>query len=220
MSHLVKTESTSLLPLPFEHSLHVVLMASASELQESIHLYQELIRLNGRGTIHSVDGQPSVKNVQNLFLKMAEKCHAPFKVTLSCGNLNSLVQMFPPPNFDTFDQQSKLQSFWDDFKICGFLNTVDVSSPPTISRHLVLPVSVSGKLHSVCYHFLIKFFNKNFSSFPKFLKFCQILKCGKNSHCKNGSHAPGIQDGNMYVWVCLKICDALVWVVFQYLVNY
>lgn len=46
---------------------------------------------------------------------------------------------------NTFDQQSKLQSFWDDFKICGFLNTVDVSSPPTISRHLVLPVSVSDR---------------------------------------------------------------------------
>ncbi|PIK61392.1 putative von Willebrand factor A domain-containing protein 9 [Apostichopus japonicus] len=143
LTYLMQSESTALLPLPFEHSLHVVLMASASEIQDSIHLYQELVKLNGRGTIHTVEGQPSVKNVQNLFLKIAEKCHEPFKVTLSCGNLNSVVQMFPPPNFDTFALQS--QTFWDDFKICGFLNTVDVSSPPTLSRHLVLPVSVSDK---------------------------------------------------------------------------
>lgn len=145
LPHLIQAESTPLIPLPFEHSLHVVIISTPTELQDSLHYYQKLITLDGSGTLHTLEGQPSQKSVQNLFLKLAEKCHAPFQVTLSCGNLNSIVQMFPPPHFEAAKHQLNREAMWDGFKICGFLNTVDVSSPPTMSRHLVLPISVSGK---------------------------------------------------------------------------
>lgn len=145
LPHLIQAESTPLIPLPFEHSLHVVIISTPTELQDSLHFYQKLITLDGSGTLHTLEGQPSLKTVQNLFLKLAEKCHAPFQVTLSCGNLNSIVQMFPPPHFEAAKHQLNREAMWDDFKICGFLNTVDVSSPPTMSRHLVLPISVSDR---------------------------------------------------------------------------
>ena len=140
-------------PLPFEfpNTFHMMLLSSQQELQQwdSLTMFQKLLDANKqRGQIHTIEGALTVKSVQLQFMKLAEEHYAAFHAKLSCGNLSSEVQMFPPPQAVNIVQDFDViaQRLSSELSICGFMDCADASSPPVISRHLVLPLPSKGKM--------------------------------------------------------------------------
>lgn len=133
------------LPFPFPCKLHVICISNPSSpsLQVSLPLYQKLIDINaGGGQVFVPEGPLSFKTVMQMFLKISDLYYKPFIGNLRCGNLVSNVSLSPPP-----EPFSKARDFdWikaeiaTDIVICGFIDIADIASPPSFSRHLVLPV--------------------------------------------------------------------------------
>lgn len=147
-----KTDSTNpcpSLPFPFPSELHVMLLANPIELQHnsSIDVYQKLLSQNGgNGQIHTPEGVLSTQSVKLMFSKYSESRYAPFYSNLVCGHLKSEVQLFPPPETIkvTHDLEVMERKISNEMQICGFLDTADISSPSSMSRHLVVPTKAKG----------------------------------------------------------------------------
>ncbi|XP_033634370.1 integrator complex subunit 14-like [Asterias rubens] len=143
-------DSTFPVPFEFPNSFHTVLISSQLELQQwgSLSMYQKLLDANQhKGHIHTIEGAVTVKSAQVMFTKMAEELYSAFHAKLSCGNLSSEVQVFPPPQPVNMarDFEMVAQRLSTELSICGFIDCADASSPPVISRHLVLPLPVKDK---------------------------------------------------------------------------
>ncbi|XP_071105029.1 integrator complex subunit 14-like [Haliotis cracherodii] len=133
------------LPFPFPCKLHVVCVANPNDpdLQSSLPLYQKLIDMNNEGgEIFIPESNMTMKSVEQMFQKLGETFYAPYFGTIQCGNLKCSVQLLPSPeplsrkNAAGEDEQIVLNN---NLEVCGFLDIADVASPPTVSRHLVLP---------------------------------------------------------------------------------
>jgi len=117
----------------------------------------------------------TIKNVEALFLRLAEVHYKPYHATLSCGHLSSTVLLSPRPTDcllgplkNEFDDLKTEQSLKDEAKetyvsainrsrmfklveemsICGFMPISEVASPAVTSRHLVLPI-VTNKFNEI-----------------------------------------------------------------------
>ncbi|XP_064474266.1 integrator complex subunit 14-like [Ornithodoros turicata] len=144
---LSANEDSFPLPLPFQSKLHVVCLANPGSptLKTSLPFYQRLVDLNGGGgQVFSPEGPLTLKNVQQLFLSLAETYYASFHGVLRCGNLSSNVILCPPPEpfHKAGDFEWTTAAMSESIEICGFLDIADVANPPTLSRHLVLPVAL------------------------------------------------------------------------------
>lgn len=147
------TETPCPLPFPFPSKLHVVCIGTQSELGPNMMLFQQLCDMNGGGgSVYVPDAPISVQSVQNCFTRLAQTHYMNYEGVLSCGHLKSNIMLSPPPDFsiswnlvlEKYRKQktnSKLCRFPNEIKICGFLDIVDASSPPCMSRHLVIPTS-------------------------------------------------------------------------------
>ncbi|XP_051776350.1 integrator complex subunit 14 isoform X2 [Erpetoichthys calabaricus] len=113
---------------------------------DALDLLEQLITLNGNeGHIFTVEGPLCLKNVQSMFGKLIDQAYSPFHAVLRCGHLASDVQVFPRPEPVVTDEdvdpiQKNVSSELD---IVGFVEIADISSPPVLSRHLVLPIAVN-----------------------------------------------------------------------------
>lgn len=137
------------LPFAFKGKLIIACIAnpSSAELKKSIPLYEQLIELNGDGELFIPDGPLSMNSVQDMFMKIAEKYYTPYTGLLTCGHLKCNITLYPSPepykSEDEFTSTNKQVS--DKLEICGFMDLQDIASPPTVSRHLVLPVANKQK---------------------------------------------------------------------------
>ncbi|XP_018619445.2 integrator complex subunit 14 [Scleropages formosus] len=136
------------LPFPFPAKLYIMCIANAEELQNSDTLdnLEQLLSLNGgEGQIFTVEGPLCLKNVQSLFGKLIDQAYTPFHAVLRCGNLSSDVQVFPRPEPVIMDEEvdPAPRTILTDLEIVGFIEIGDISSPPVLSRHLVLPIAVN-----------------------------------------------------------------------------
>uniref|UniRef100_A0A673M4M3 Integrator complex subunit 14 n=1 Tax=Sinocyclocheilus rhinocerous TaxID=307959 RepID=A0A673M4M3_9TELE len=105
------------LPFPFPSKLYVMCIANAEEV-----LY-----------------------INNSFSQLIDQAYSPFHAVLRCGNLTSDVQVFPRPEPVTIDEEvdPMPRTVQTDLEIVGFIEIGDISSPPVLSRHLVLPIAVN-----------------------------------------------------------------------------
>lgn len=147
-------ESTFPLPFPFPCKLHIACIANSTDkcLQNSLPVYQKLIDINGGGgQVFVPEGQLSFKSIQAMFTKLTDLYYKPFHGILHCGNLTSNVSLSPPPEpfSKAYDFDLVKAEMSTNIIICGFINISDVSSPPSHSRHLVLPLQIS-KGKTVC----------------------------------------------------------------------
>lgn len=134
------------LPLPFSSKLHFVVLSSNKEahLEKSISMFQKLIEINGgQGSVFHPDSpQLNPKVVQQTIQKLAEKYFNPFYGTLKCGHSTAKIQLYPPPL--TYERQFDFKKIKKDVSsvldIIGFINIADIASPPSVSRHLILPI--------------------------------------------------------------------------------
>ncbi|RXM91628.1 von Willebrand factor A domain-containing protein 9 [Acipenser ruthenus] len=113
---------------------------------------EQLINLNnGEGQIYTVDGSLCLKNVQSMFGKLIDQGYSPFHAVLKCGNLTSDVQVFPRPEPVLIAEETEpvLRTINTDLEIVGFIEIADISSPPVLSRHLVLPIAVNKECDEV-----------------------------------------------------------------------
>ncbi|XP_041364746.1 integrator complex subunit 14-like [Gigantopelta aegis] len=136
------------LPFAFPCILNIVCLANPTDpdLQSSLPLYQKLVELSSfGGEVFVPETVLNMKSVQEMFLRLANRYYAPFYGNLHCGNMNCAVQLYPSPNSCLQNPTGCKPLLSNTLKICGFLDIADVSSPPTISRHLVLPVGTKEK---------------------------------------------------------------------------
>ncbi|XP_076444143.1 integrator complex subunit 14-like isoform X2 [Babylonia areolata] len=138
------------LPFPFPAKLHIVCVANPGDpdLKATLPLYQKLIDINNQGgSIHSPDGALSFQSVHDMFVSCAESIYTPFFAKLTCGNFTCPVQLHPRP--EPYDKELEFQyvhrEMWETLTILGFLDLGEVASPPTLSRHLVLPTSTKER---------------------------------------------------------------------------
>uniref|UniRef100_A0A8C6LIJ5 Integrator complex subunit 14 n=1 Tax=Nothobranchius furzeri TaxID=105023 RepID=A0A8C6LIJ5_NOTFU len=136
------------LPFPFPTKMFILCVANAEELQatDAMENLEELLRLSGGdGQIFTVDGPLCMKSVQAMFGLLIDHAYSPFHAVLYCGNLSSDVQVFPRPEPVLVDEEVEPipRTVRADLEIVGFIEIADISSPPVISRHLVLPIAVN-----------------------------------------------------------------------------
>uniref|UniRef100_A0A672P1G0 Integrator complex subunit 14 n=1 Tax=Sinocyclocheilus grahami TaxID=75366 RepID=A0A672P1G0_SINGR len=113
---------------------------------DSMDNLEQLINLNGgEGQIYTMEGPLCLKSVQSMFGKLIDQAYSPFHAVLRCGNLTSDVQVFPRPEPVTIDEEVDPipKTVQTDLEIVGFIEIGDISSPPVLSRHLVLPIAVN-----------------------------------------------------------------------------
>ncbi|XP_009948128.1 PREDICTED: von Willebrand factor A domain-containing protein 9 isoform X2 [Leptosomus discolor] len=148
-THSQRSESNRFpLPFPFPSKLYVMCMANLEELQstDSLDCLERLIDLNnGEGQIFTIDGPLCLKNVQSMFGKLIDLAYTPFHAVLKCGHLTSDVQVFPRPEPFVIDEEIDPipKAINTDLEIVGFVDIADISSPPVLSRHLVLPIALN-----------------------------------------------------------------------------
>ncbi|MEQ2170682.1 Integrator complex subunit 14 [Goodea atripinnis] len=114
------------------------------QMTDTMDNLEELLRLSGGdGQIFTVDGLLCMKSVQAMML--IDRAYSPFHAVLHCGNLSSDVQVFPRPEPVVVDEEVEPipRAVSTDLEIVGFIEIADISSPPVISRHLVLPIAVN-----------------------------------------------------------------------------
>ncbi|KAE8618451.1 hypothetical protein XENTR_v10009387 [Xenopus tropicalis] len=136
------------LPFSFPSKLYIMCMANLEELQgsDSLEYLERLIDLNnGEGQIFTIDGPLCLKNVQSMFGKLIDVAYTPFHAVLKCGNLSSDVQVFPRPEPVITDEEIDPlpKTINTDLEVVGFIDIADISSPPVLSRHLVLPIALN-----------------------------------------------------------------------------
>ncbi|XP_028287522.1 integrator complex subunit 14 isoform X2 [Parambassis ranga] len=142
------------LPFPFPTKLFIMCVANAEELQmtDAMDNLEELLRLSGGdGQIFTVEGPLSMKSVQAMFGRLIDHAYSTFHAVLHCGNLSSDVQVFPRPEPIVVDEEVEPmpRTVSADLEIVGFIEIADISSPPVISRHLVLPTAVNKDVDEV-----------------------------------------------------------------------
>ncbi|XP_041705910.1 integrator complex subunit 14 [Coregonus clupeaformis] len=142
------------LPFPFPAKLFVMCIANAEELQmtDTMDNLEQLLQLNGGdGQIFTMEGQLCLKSVQSMFGRLIDAAYSPFPAVLRCGNLASDVQVFPRPEPVFLDEEidPMPRHILTDLEIVGFIEIGDISSPPVMSRHLVLPIAVNKEVDEV-----------------------------------------------------------------------
>uniref|UniRef100_A0A8C4DUH4 von Willebrand factor A domain-containing protein 9 n=1 Tax=Dicentrarchus labrax TaxID=13489 RepID=A0A8C4DUH4_DICLA len=142
------------LPFPFPTKLFIMCVANAEELQmtDAMDNLEELLRLSGGdGQIFTMEGALCMKSVQAMFGRLIDHAYSPFHAVLHCGNLSSDVQVFPRPEPVVMDEEVEPmpRAVSTDLEIVGFIEIGDISSPPVISRHLVLPIAVNKEVDEV-----------------------------------------------------------------------
>lgn len=133
------------IPYPFQSKIHVMVLGNASDpvIIQNITVFKKLIELNdGGGSVFVPEGPLNFKTTHQMFMKLSETYYKSFRAILRCGKLVSHVSLYPPPDSHVFvrDFESLRAELVNNINICGFLDINDVSSPPSLSRHLVLPV--------------------------------------------------------------------------------
>uniref|UniRef100_A0A672T532 Integrator complex subunit 14 n=1 Tax=Sinocyclocheilus grahami TaxID=75366 RepID=A0A672T532_SINGR len=116
------------------------------QAMDSMDNLEQLINLNGgEGQIYTMEGPLCLKSVQSMFGKLIDQAYSPFHAVMRCGNLTSDVQVFPRPEPVTIDEEvdPMPRTVQTDLEIVGFIEIGDISSPPVLSRHLVLPIAVN-----------------------------------------------------------------------------
>ena len=78
-----------------------------------------------------------------MFGKLIDLAYTPFHTVLKCGHLTADVQVLPEPFVidEEIDPIPKVIN--TDLEIVGFIDIADISSPPVLSRHLVLPIALN-----------------------------------------------------------------------------
>lgn len=142
------------LPFPFPAKLFIMCVANAEELQstDTMDNLEQLLNLNGGdGQIFTMEGPLCLKSVQAMFGRLIDQAYSPFHAVLRCGNLSSDVQVFPRPEPVIIDEEvdPMPRTVNTDLEIVGFIEIGDISSPPVISRHLVLPIAVNKEVDDV-----------------------------------------------------------------------
>uniref|UniRef100_A0A8C7ZPB9 Integrator complex subunit 14 n=1 Tax=Oryzias sinensis TaxID=183150 RepID=A0A8C7ZPB9_9TELE len=139
------------LPFPFPTKLYILCIANSEELQmtDAMDNLEHLLCLSGGdGQIFTMEGPLCMKSVQTMFGRLIDHAYSPFHAVLHCGNLSSDVQVFPRPEPMVVDEEVEPmpRAVSTDLEIVGFIEIADISSPPVISRHLVLPIAVNKGL--------------------------------------------------------------------------
>uniref|UniRef100_A0A3Q2DCD8 Integrator complex subunit 14 n=1 Tax=Cyprinodon variegatus TaxID=28743 RepID=A0A3Q2DCD8_CYPVA len=122
------------------------------QMTDALENLEELLRISGGdGQIFTVDGPLCMKSVQAMFGMLIDRAYSPFHAVLHCGNLSSNVQVFPRPEPVVVDDEVEPipRAVSTDLEIVGFIEIADISSPPVISRHLVLPIPVNKEVDDV-----------------------------------------------------------------------
>ncbi|XP_077451457.1 integrator complex subunit 14 isoform X2 [Stigmatopora argus] len=136
------------LPFPFPTKMFIMCVANTDELQMTVALdkWEELLTLSGGdGQVFTVEGPLCMQGVQAMFGRLIDRAYSPFHAVLHCGNLSADVQVFPRPEPVVVDEEVEplARNVNADLEIVGFIEIADISSPPVISRHLVLPIAVN-----------------------------------------------------------------------------
>ncbi|XP_068595859.1 integrator complex subunit 14 [Brachionichthys hirsutus] len=142
------------LPFPFPCKLFIMCVANAEELQitDAMDNLEALLRLSGGdGQIFTVEGPLCMKNVQSMFGRLIDHAYCTLHAVLHCGNMSSDVQVFPRPEPVVIDEEVEPipRTVGSDLELVGFIEIADISSPPVISRHLVLPIAVNKEMDDV-----------------------------------------------------------------------
>ncbi|XP_015919740.1 integrator complex subunit 14 [Parasteatoda tepidariorum] len=148
------------LPFPFPCKLHVLCVAnpsSDSSLQAALPIYQKLVDMVG-GQVFVPEGPLNFKSVQAMFLRVADLFYKPFHGVLHCGHLTSHISLSPPPEslHKTCDFDVVRAEVSNSIHICGFISIGDISSPPSVSRHLVLPLQSCKSEEEEVKHLVMK----------------------------------------------------------------
>ncbi|XP_077591459.1 integrator complex subunit 14-like isoform X2 [Stigmatopora nigra] len=136
------------LPFPFPTKMFIMCVANTDELQTTgaLDKWEELLTLSGGdGQVFTVEGPLCMQGVQAMFGRLIDRAYSPFHAVLHCGNLSADVQVFPRPEPVVVDEEVEplARNVNADLEIVGFIEIADISSPPVISRHLVLPIAVN-----------------------------------------------------------------------------
>ena len=149
------SESDFPLPFNFPCNLSVVCLSDSrfdENFTENMNCYKELINLNNNnGEIYIPEIPLTELHIEHVFKKIIQLHYEGYEGLLTCGNLKSSITLSPSPSFKSswlsllnlYRPEKKNLSqlkIPNEIKTVGFLDIADISNPPYISRHVVIPV--------------------------------------------------------------------------------
>lgn len=157
----IKTEDEDfVLPFSFPCNISVVCLGDQradENFTENMNCYKELLKRNNNyGEIYVPESPLTKEHVEEAFQKIIQMHYESYTGTVLCGNLKSTVTLLPYPNFknswlsiiSSYRPEKKIMpniKMPTELQIAGFLDIADISNPPYISRHVVLPIPKSSK---------------------------------------------------------------------------
>ena len=148
------------LPFSFPCNLSVVCLSDSrvdESFSENMNCYKDLIKLNNsNGEIYIPESPLSTSSIEQAFKKIIQTHYDSYEGILSCGNLKSQMMLSPSPDFKN-SWINLLSSYRPEkpstahlkmpteLRIVGFLDIADISNPPYVSRHVVMPIPKSSK---------------------------------------------------------------------------
>lgn len=158
--HLVIEEnkelSSELWPIPFEfkNRIHIICITTVDDVafQRSLTFYKTIISRNSSDSPEVKVNTPykggqiyvptvpllSYQDIEGIFTQISRNYFKPCLARITCGELSSNVSLFPTLEC----AGDKRDNAWP-IEICGFFDFDELATPPSVSKHIVLPMKES-----------------------------------------------------------------------------
>lgn len=132
--------SLSALRLPPNCRVHVVALTTAGERLEEL---RNLSRAT-QGSFHTVLLPQAAHTLKHSFQALIQQHYMVYQGMVSCGFLRALVTLHPNPWLVVPPSAagSAARRLPNHIDIVGFIDTAQISSPPSVSRHCIVPFSM------------------------------------------------------------------------------
>jgi hypothetical protein len=129
--------------IPFPVKMQIVALGQRSEL--NLDELRQLTKIHN-GILRFIELPQGARLFKKTFEEIAHENYASYSGSIGCGHLLSRVQLHPDPNL-TLSHYLSCNSdlpprIPEVLTILGFVHSKNISSPPTLSRHAVLPASL------------------------------------------------------------------------------
>ena len=161
---LLNPKSGNPFPVPFSFPsfLSIICLSPLHSIRENKNLLDKMIRMNyDLGEILAPEGNVDTNSVEQCFKRLLQSRYGKFVGSMTCGHFKCSIQLSPAPCFQpSWGMIMNLYRYNDEtidhpqlkvptnINVIGFLDMQDISNPPYLSRHLVLPIADSSSSSS------------------------------------------------------------------------
>jgi hypothetical protein len=119
--------------LPSNVKMHIIGFGTRANINADVF---SALAWKTKGTFEFIESPHGAPLMKQAFAKILEVHYVPYQGILACGHLHTRITLYPNPNFAPV---TAANAFPTTLSVIGFLPNKRIQSPPSMSRHFVLP---------------------------------------------------------------------------------